>query len=111
MINEVRHMKTCKIQLNDVIYNAAEQCFEAIVTVHDTGRSFKYACAINAPISTSFSDAALGLAKQANRRHLGRGGMRSEIKRLGPDQRAGRPRFDPKSWLKRVANLPGLRAA
>lgn len=104
-------MKTCKIQLNDVIYNAAEQCFEAIVTVHDTGRLFKYACAINAPISTSFSDAALGLAKQANRRHLGRGGMRSEIKRLGPDQRAGRPRFDPKSWLKRVANLPGLRAA
>ena len=63
-------MKTCKIQLKDVIYNAAEQCFEAIVTVHDTGRSFKYACAINAPISTSFSDAALGLAKQANRRHL-----------------------------------------
>ena len=104
-------MQTRQIQMNDVIYNAAEQCFEALVTVHDGDRSRKYACAINAPMTMSFDQAAKGLTKQAERRHLSRGGMYSEIRAQKPAQRSGRPRFDPKAWLRHVAHLPGLRAA
>lgn len=104
-------MQTRPIQMTDVMYNAAEQCFEAVVTVHDGGLSRKYACSINAPISTSFAEAARGLSKQAERRHLGRGGLHSEIKANVPTQRAGRSRFDLKQWLSNVVDLPGSRAA
>ena len=81
-------MQTRQIQMNDVIYNAAEQCFEALVTVHDGDRSRKYACAINAPMTMSFDQAAKGLTKQAERRHISRGGMYSEIV-LGSIQKPG----------------------
>ncbi|MEX0370146.1 MAG: hypothetical protein AB3N09_05895 [Tateyamaria sp.] len=62
-------MQTVPLQLSDVIYNAATQSFEALVTVHDTGETRSYACAIDAPITMAFEDAAAGLAKQAMRRH------------------------------------------
>jgi hypothetical protein len=104
-------MQTRPIQMNDVIYNAAEQCFEALVTVHDGDCSRKYACSINAPISTSFADAAAGLRKQAERRHTSRGGIYSKLQIQSPAPRAGRPRFDAKAWLAHVVTLPGLRAA
>ena len=104
-------MQTRPIQMNDVMYNAAEQCFEAVVTVHDGPLSRKYACSIQAPISMSFADAAKGLSKQAERRHLGRGGLHSEIAQPNAVQRAGRPRFDIGAWLSNVVELPGSRAA
>ncbi|WP_152612983.1 orotidine 5-phosphate decarboxylase [Tateyamaria sp. ANG-S1] len=62
-------MQTVPLQLSDVIYNAATQSFEALVTVHDTDGAHSYACAIDAPITMAFEDAAAGLAKQAMRRH------------------------------------------
>ncbi|WP_299548905.1 orotidine 5-phosphate decarboxylase [uncultured Tateyamaria sp.] len=62
-------MQTVPLQLSDVIYNAATQSFEALVTVHDTVRERSYACAISAPITMEFEDAAKGLATQAMRRH------------------------------------------
>ena len=65
-------MQTRQIQMNDVIYNAAEQCFEALVTVHDGDRSRKYACAINAPMTMSFDQAAKGLTTQAECRQPSR---------------------------------------
>ncbi|HDZ81521.1 MAG TPA: orotidine 5-phosphate decarboxylase [Roseobacter sp.] len=104
-------MQTRQIQMNDVMYNAAEQCFEALVTIHDGDCSRKYACSINAPMTMPFAEAALGLSKQAERRHLGRGGMYSELRVQHPAPRNGRPRFDPKAWLEHVVKLPGLRAA
>jgi hypothetical protein len=104
-------MQKRPIQMNEVIYNAADQCFEALVTVHDGDQSRRYDCSINAPISTSFADAARGLSKQAERRHMGNGGMFSEILRSQPPQRSGRPRFDPKAWLESVINHNGRRAA
>lgn len=99
------------IQMTDVIYNAAEQCFEAIVTIHDGDCARNYACSINAPISTSFADAASGLRTQAERRHAGHGGLYSQTQLEAASQRAGRQRFDPKLWLAHVVALPGLRAA
>jgi hypothetical protein len=104
-------MQTRPVQMTDVIYNAAEQCFEALVTVHDIDGSRKYACSINAPISTSFADAAAGLRKQAERRHATRSGMFSELQFQSTPPRGGRQRFDPKSWLAHIASLSGLRAA
>ena len=104
-------MQTRPIQMNDVIYNAAEQCFEALVTVHDGECSRKYACSITAPISTSFEDAAAGLRRQAERRHASRGGIYSEFQLQPATPRAGRQRFDAKAWLAHVVTLPGIRAA
>lgn len=62
-------MQTVPLQLSDVIYNAATQSFEALVIVHDAQTVRSYACAIAAPITMEFADAASGLATQALRRH------------------------------------------
>ena len=62
-------MHTIPLQLSDVIYNAANQKFEALVSVHDTSGACRYACAIDAPIDMEFKDAAKGLSTQALRRH------------------------------------------
>ena len=62
-------MPTVPLQLSDVIYNAATQSFEALVTLHDNRGTRSYACAIHAPIDMNFEDAAAGLAAQAKRRH------------------------------------------
>lgn len=75
-------MQTQKTELTEVIYNAARQEFEAKVTVHDAHQSVTYACAIEAPISMSFEDAAAGLAKQALRRHGAPTGLRSLIAKM-----------------------------
>lgn len=83
-------MHTVPLQLNDVVYNAANQSFEALVTVHDVAGTSRYACAIQSPIDTDFETAAAGLATQALRRH--ERGQRDSVQmppRVMP--RAGRP--------------------
>lgn len=72
-------MQTLKTELTDVIYNAATQEFEARVTVHDGDKRVSYACALHAPITMSFEDAAAGLATQALRRHKVPSGLRSYL--------------------------------
>ena len=104
-------MQTRPIQLTDVIYNAANQSFEALVTVHDGDNSRKYPCAIDAPISMSFADAATGLTRQALRRHRARGGTYSQTTHHVPTQRAGLANFDPMRWLESLVHLHGRRAA
>lgn len=104
-------MQTQSVQLADVIYNAANQTFEALATVHSEGRTRKYACEINAPITMTFKEAAAGLTKQALRRESHRGGLYSEASVHVAHQRAGRPRFDPRRWLEELIAMPGNRAA
>ncbi len=104
-------MQTRPIELTNVIYNPANQCFEALVTVHDGDTTRKYPCAINAPIDMSFEDAAKGLSTQALRRHKGAATTYSEIARHVPAQRAGRPAFDPMRLLESLVHLTGRRAA
>lgn len=104
-------MQNPSIQLSDVIYNAAEQTFEALVTLHRDGTARKYACAINAPITMSFEQAAEGLKKQAIRRDRQGAGLYSERVHRAARQRAGRPRFDPRRWLESLVAYPGNRAA
>ena len=62
-------MQIVPLQLTDVIYNAATQSFDALVTVHDSTGARSYACSIDAPITMEFDDAAQGLVTQAMRRH------------------------------------------
>ncbi len=82
-------MMITPLQLSDVVYNAATQSFEALVTVHDGTRTQRYACAIDAPITMEFEAAAKGLATQALRRNqLGKRDSHREPLLLR--QRAGR---------------------
>ena len=104
-------MQTRPIQLTDVIYNAANQSFEALVTVHNGDVSRKYPCAINAPISMSYADAAEGLTKQALRRDRSARGPFSQRRSHVPSQRAGRRGFDPVRWLEDMMQTRGNRAA
>ena len=104
-------MYTCPLQISDVRYNAATQAFEAAVTVHDNASVRHYACAIPAPISMSFEDAARGLAKQAIRRHQSRGGLFSEHGRPAARQRAGRPGMNAVQWLQSLVTRPERAAA
>ena len=104
-------MQTRPVQLTDVIYNAANQSFEALVTVHDGNNSQKYPCSIDAPIDMSFHDAAKGLTTQAMRRHQVKRGMSSKIEAHRPMQRAGRPKPITLQWLEALIRMPSRRAA
>lgn len=104
-------MQVRPIQLDKVVYNAGNQSFEALVTIHDGPLTRKYSCAIDAPITMSFEDAAAGLSAQAMRRHTSGRGVYSELKRHTPPARAGRSKFDPKHWLEQIISLPGKHAA
>lgn len=104
-------MKRTKVQIADVVYNASTQCFEALVTVSSDSKTAKYPCAIEAPITMSFEQAARGLEKQALRRHTAGKGMYSQMRQHIASARAGRPRFDPRAWLAQLGFGPLDRAA
>jgi len=86
-------MYTIPLQFSDVIYNAANQTFEALVTVHDVSEARRYACAISAPIDMEFEDAAKGLSTQAMRRH-GRGDFGSVLQFSRPQSNVQGTRND-----------------
>ena len=92
-------MEQVNVQLDDVTYNAATQSFEALVSVERGGTVRTYACAVNAPITMSFEQAAQGLKTQAIRSDKAGHGLYSQMKRHAPGQRAGRAKFDPRRWL------------
>ena len=92
-------MNNTKIQLSDVIYNAASQTFETLVTITEGNREKRYPCAIEAPITMSFEQAAMGLEKQALRSHGTGRGLFSKILPRHAAVRAGRASFDPQIWL------------
>ncbi len=104
-------MKQTRIHLNDVIYNASAQAFEALVTVDDGAETRRYACAIEAPMSLSFEDATKGLETQAMRQHRKGTGLYSQMRRHAPLMRAGRARFDPRVWLAQLGLMPNRDAA
>jgi hypothetical protein len=92
-------MTQTRIQIDDVTYNAATQCFEASVTIQDAKYTRKFPCAIEAPITMDFVRASEGLKKQALRQNEGGAGLYSQMHRRVTEQRAGRQRFDARSWL------------
>ena len=92
-------MKQTQIQISDVFYNAATQCFEALVSVGPSTDTKKYPCSIKAPMSMGFDEAAKGLSTQALRQHSQKSGMYSQMRGHVPKMRNGRERFDPRTWL------------
>ena len=104
-------MNSSTIRMDNVHYNAANQSFEAAVTVYGRHSTRKFACSINAPITMSFEDAASGLAKQAMRRFEGRRGLQSALAVSPPKQRADHGGFDPVNWLQGLLGHPDHKAA
>lgn len=100
-------MQMLPTQLDNVHYNASTQRFEALVTVHESGRAKRYACEIDAPITMTYEDAVSGLATQALRRHRQPRGLQSEIMRQLAVQRARRAKFDLRGWLQGLVPLTG----
>jgi hypothetical protein len=99
------------VKIDSVRYNAATQSFEAAVTVYGDRGTRSYACAIEAPITTTFAEAAEGLAVQAQRRYGGRGGLHSRRTAHVPRLRAGGRAFDPSRWLQGLLGKNGRSAA
>ncbi|QUJ76553.1 orotidine 5-phosphate decarboxylase [Sulfitobacter albidus] len=105
-------MNTATVTLSDVTYNAGTQCFEARAHINDGAGQRSYACAIDAPINMSFEQAADGLRRQALRRDAKGTGLRSQMRaHTAPQQRAGRARFDPRTWLAQLGLSPDRHAA
>lgn len=92
-------MTQTQVQLSQVIYNAATQSFEALATVTTQSGTKTYPCAIEAPITMSFERAAEGLKIKALRNSKSRRGMCSQLRHHVATVRAGRARFDPRTWL------------
>lgn len=104
-------MSNDPIKMDCVRYNAATQSFEATVTVFGELGTRSYACAISAPITMTFADAADGLARQAQRRYDGRGGLFARPISRYPALRSGARRFNPRQWLREVIGKTGQTAA
>ena len=104
-------MQMRPVQLKDVFYNAANQSFEALVTVHDGENTKNYACAISAPIEMTFEDAAKGLKTQALRRHKSNAGLASRYVTPRPLMRAGRSTRTTIQWLENLIRNPIRRVA
>lgn len=92
-------MTQTHVQLCNVIYNASTQCFEALASVSSRTGTKKYPCTIEAPITMTFEQAAAGLKTKALRLHAKGKGMSSYMRDHRATLRAGRPKFDPRSWL------------
>jgi hypothetical protein len=100
-------MYPCPIELKQVRYNAANQSFEAAVTVHDNDTVRTYACSIKAPLSMTYEEASRRLGKQAIHNHQRRGGLFSEVTRLvqgGRSMTRGR-------WFRDLLQVSGRKAA
>ena len=52
-------------RIHDVRYNAAEQCFEALVTLHTPAGRVRVASQFAAPMTTEFEAASRGLLNTA----------------------------------------------
>lgn len=103
-------MQNQAVELNNVIYNAANQSFEALATVYAGSSTRSIACEINAPIDMSFEDAAQRLSTQALRRFHGRSGLSSSYPSMKatPQVRAGRT--EPRKVLDAFDMLRNLAA-
>ncbi len=58
-------MMNAKTQIGDVTYNAATQCFEALVTFYTERGAVRVASTFKAPVSTEFETAVKGLWQNA----------------------------------------------
>ena len=89
---QLTEMLNQAMELDSVIYNAANQSFAALATVYGGTSSHSFACANNAPIDIILIDDAKGLSTQALHRFSSNPDL-SSVRPLGipyPIVRAGR---------------------
>lgn len=103
-------MQNQAVELNNVIYNAASQSFEALATVYAGSSSRSFACAINAPIDMTFADAAQGLSTQARRRFNGDAGLSSSHPATTPAPQVRAGRASPRKVMDAFEMLRNLAA-
>lgn len=73
-------MKTFKTEVQNLTYNAATQCFEALVVLHTFSGQVTYATSAYGPMDTEFEAIAKTMTDQALSRHGVRDhGMRSRF--------------------------------
>lgn len=61
-------MSSYKTEVQGLTYNAATQCFDAIVVFHEPGEQIKYPCSLAFPIDAAFEDVTHGLIAVAKSR-------------------------------------------
>lgn len=101
-------MNELKTQIGEVRYNAAEQCFEALVTFHTDAGRVRVVADFPAPITTDFETASRGLWQAALDRLERPGALQSRLSapRVVPPRK---PR--PNLTLQTVSQFFGKRAA
>ncbi len=91
---------TPSARISDVIYNAANQCFEATVTLFESGLPVRYACHVPAPITMSFEDASRRLIAQARRLQKSPIGLRARMMPTTSGTSSRHSRAPLKIWRK-----------
>ena len=72
-----------KLRLSEIRYNPERAGFEALVTVHEAGRSFRYPAFVSAPLHAEFTLIARGLTERALSAHKSaRPGLRAALRLL-----------------------------
>jgi hypothetical protein len=61
-------MSSYKTEVQHLRYNAASQCFEALVVMHEGGETIKYPTALRLPINSDFGFVAQKLVADAKKR-------------------------------------------
>jgi hypothetical protein len=97
-----------KVRVSDVIYNAANQSFEATVTLYENNTAVKHACTVPAPITMSFEDATRRLIAQARRQQKTQSGLRARMAPLHPVLRP-EPDLNPVRIFRRWSHSGFLR--
>ncbi len=62
-------MRQPKTRISQITYNAAEQCFDASVTLVDGDESFTYPVSIPAPLDTGYEDVTRAVLDRARLQH------------------------------------------
>lgn len=97
-------MITDPIDHNDIRYNAAQETFEALVTIHGAGAPVTYATTLEAPLDLPLELAEKQLRARALWLHENRAGLRSLCRVEQPTPPAHTMRRAPgrsrMAWLK-----------
>lgn len=81
-------------RIEQVRYNAAEQCFEALVTLHTEAGAVRVASQYAAPLSAEYEDVTEKLYEDALRKNAAHGALKSRISDAPPHRLVARHWFD-----------------
>ncbi len=73
-----------KARIEQIRYNATEQCFEALVTLQAETGAMRIPCQLAAPITAEFDEVAEGLTREALRLANAQNAMKSRMKMVPP---------------------------